>query len=268
MILQHLNDVIEVRLTDAGIFNLFILSDVHLDSLKCNENLLNKCIKELNSTENSLLLINGDFYDLMQGKYDPRRSYSGLNERYSKDNYIDEVVKHGREIISKIKRPVILGYGNHETNILNRLHTDVLQRTADGFDNVLLSKYEGYILFRRRGYRTFTLYHHHGHGNAPRSKGALKVDLRSVKPADAIVSGHTHQNYYIVKAVDLITDNGHIIKSYIHHIQVPSLKEKDKGMGWAVEKEFDNPVTGYIKMRVALSNHSGEIHNVNVNLVV
>ena len=49
------------------------LSDVHFDSTHCDRDLLTKHLDEALAM-NASVLVFGDWFDLMQGMYDPRRS--------------------------------------------------------------------------------------------------------------------------------------------------------------------------------------------------
>ncbi len=57
------------------------LSDVHFDAMKCDRALLRRHLKQA-MVDNAIVLVFGDWFDLMQGKWDPRGSYSDLRPEY------------------------------------------------------------------------------------------------------------------------------------------------------------------------------------------
>ncbi len=71
----------------------------------------------------------GDWFDLMQGMYDPRRSYSGLRPEYKSITYLDDVINDSIEFLQPYAdRWLFMGRGNHETNIEKRLSTSPIDR--------------------------------------------------------------------------------------------------------------------------------------------
>ena len=106
------------------------LSDVHYDSKECDRDLLDKHLKEAEKI-GALVFINGDWFDLMQGKKDPRGSYTSLRPEYKAANYLDLVIQESADYLSQFNLQFIIGRGNHETNITERsnLHT-FIQNTA------------------------------------------------------------------------------------------------------------------------------------------
>jgi hypothetical protein len=64
-------------------------------------------------------LFNGDTFCLMQGAYDPRKSKSDIRPEHNKANYLDAVVNDAIEWFRPYAKNIkVVGYGNHETNIL------------------------------------------------------------------------------------------------------------------------------------------------------
>ena len=79
---------------------LFICSDVHWDSKKCDRDMFKKHLKQAEQ-ENRTVLINGDFFDLMQGRYDPRSGKYDIRPEYKHANYLDQVIDDGAKILSE-----------------------------------------------------------------------------------------------------------------------------------------------------------------------
>ena len=70
---------------------LALLSDLHWDNPKCDRNLLKKHLDYC--LENDIkVMLNGDTFCLMQGKFDPRRSKKDIRPEHNKVNYLDAVI--------------------------------------------------------------------------------------------------------------------------------------------------------------------------------
>ena len=110
---------------------LALLSDVHFDNPKCDRRMLKAHLEYCK--ENKIpIFINGDFFCLMQGKYDPRRNKKDILPQHNKANYIDAVIEEAVDWWSPYAHLLtVIGYGNHETAIIKNLETDPLQRFVD-----------------------------------------------------------------------------------------------------------------------------------------
>jgi len=235
---------------------LLMMSDVHFDSVKCDRKLLKKHLDEAKES-NSLVFIFGDWFDLMQGRYDPRRNYTDMREEYRHtESYYDTVIKDSVDFLSNyIDVLAFISYGNHETSIVKNNQTDPLERLVWGLKskhpNCILQKgsYGGWIRFCMRqksgaGTRSFTVKYHHGQrSNAQRSKGILQVDMDAMKwpDVDLIVKGDDHMRWFYPSVVRTILGNeGHIKTSTQKHIRLGSYKDGlgDEAFGWEVEKAF------------------------------
>lgn len=231
------------------------LSDVHYDSSKCDRDLLTKHLKEAEKI-GAFVFINGDFFDVMQGKYDPRRTYDSIRPEYVAGNYLDLVVDDAVKYLSQFDLTYFIGEGNHESNIRERLSTDLIDRLIMGLKhsgvNCERGKYKGWIIYRisSAGRNVVVKQHfHHGYGgNAPRSKGVLKVDIniKRYPDADIISRGHDHNKWHMPQTVERLKGsfpNYRREKVKVHSIQTGSYKKLGEA-GWAVEKGFDEPVLG------------------------
>jgi UDP-2,3-diacylglucosamine pyrophosphatase LpxH len=225
---------------------LFI-SDVHFDSVKCDRQLLTKHLDEALAT-NAGVFIFGDWFDLMQGMYDPRRSYSGLRPEYKSITYLDDVVNDSVSFLKKYKDIMLFfGRGNHETNIEKRLSTSPLDRLVQGLGAGIAGSYAGWIRMRSDDdYHTMVHFHHGYGGAAPRSKGVLNVDLdqKEFSDADIIVSGHTHQKWHVPISRERISVKMHLYVDTCHHLKLGSYKKLERFAGWEVEKGFSQPRLG------------------------
>lgn len=232
-----------------------LLSDVHYDSVKCDRDMLKAHLDQALALKASVYVF-GDWFDLMQGMYDPRRSYSGLRPEYKSITYLDDVINDAvdflwpyREVLAMVAR------GNHETNIEKRLSTSPIDRLVGALGGgIVAGPYSGWVqlTYKRNGPERGSTYDrmlhfHHGYGgNAPRSKGVLNVDLdqKEWPDADVIVSGHTHQKWHVPMSVERINRHLNVYDDTVHHLKLGSYKKLDRFAGWEVEKGFQQPRLG------------------------
>jgi len=232
-----------------------LLSDVHYDSVKCDRDMLKDHLDKALALKASVYIF-GDWFDLMQGMYDPRRSYSSLRPEYKSITYLDDVIDDAAEFLEPYKEVLaLIGRGNHETNIEKRLSTSPIDRLVGALGGgVMAGPYSGWVQlvytrnFDAHGGRHQRMLHfHHGYGgNAPRSKGVLNVDLdqKEWPDADLIVSGHTHQKWHVPITVERITPKLNTFEDTVHHLKLGSYKKLDRFAGWEVEKGFQQPRLG------------------------
>ena len=108
-----------------------LLSDLHWDNPKCERDLLKRHLKQARE-RGAAIVINGDFFCLMMGKYDPRRSKKDILPEHNKANYIDAVVEDAVKWWTPYADMILLiGYGNHEC-----YHPDTKVLTDKGWVNI------------------------------------------------------------------------------------------------------------------------------------
>jgi len=59
------------------ILKIYLFSDVHFDSVMCNRKALEKHLNKAKE-EDALIVLGGDWFDAMQGRFDPRSSLDEL----------------------------------------------------------------------------------------------------------------------------------------------------------------------------------------------
>lgn len=228
---------------------MLVCSDIHFDSPQCDREKLEKHFKEAD-----VISIKGDFFDLMQGQYDPRKNYSDIMPQYKGANYLDLVINDAIEFLRPYAHKIaMIGYGNHETGILKRQNTDpisrlVIQLNRELGTNIQIGSYQGFLVFRfrqvkREGTRgTCVIYYHHGNGgNARRSKGILsnQIDGFLAPDADIICKGHDHNKWHDPSNVRLKLDKTYsVVHSAQHVLRLGSYKTSKINHGWEVEKGF------------------------------
>lgn len=184
-----------------------LLSDIHWDNPKCDRKLLKShldyCLKN-----KIKVFINGDFFCLMQGKYDPRRSKKDILPEHNKANYIDAVIVDAVNWWSPYAEIMtVIGYGNHETAIIKNLETDPLQRFVDLFNynngtELHTGGYGGWLILKveaEKGGTTLSKnmkYFHGSGGGGIVTKGAINLSraLEMYENMDIFVMGHIHEN--------------------------------------------------------------------------
>ena len=227
----------------------FLSSDAHFDNPYCDRKLWFRHLDEA-VKKNAGILHFGDFFCAMGGKYDPRRSKSGIREEYNKSNYIDLIINDAADKHAKYaKNFVLFSDGNHETSILKNLETDLLQRlislmNKENKAEIKKGKYQGFVKFKfqhRSGgkVRNKILFFHHGKWGGVVTKGVLGVDRYAamVPDADIVVSGHTHDQWQVDKPRYRLKQNGAVKVEPQLHLKTGTYKEEfEKSEGWAVER--------------------------------
>ena len=103
---------------------ILILSDVHYDSKSCNREMLTRHLNKAKE-RGAKVFLNGDFLDLMGGKYDPRNTLpGGLRPEYRGQDYFDLVIEDAVKFLEPYKDLLtVYAQGNHETNVKKRHHS-------------------------------------------------------------------------------------------------------------------------------------------------
>ena len=244
---------IEWELNNANDQQEFLLiSDIHFDNPKCNRELL---VRHLDYAlrNNCPILINGDFFCLMQGKYDPRRSKKDIRPEHNVPNYLDAVIEEAVEWwLPYHHLLLVVGYGNHETAIIKNVETDPLQRFVDLINfraatthKVMTGGYGGWIIFYQKLHTkqiSGKMHYFHGSGGGGEvTKGVIQNQraMAQIQGADVIWMGHVHEMYSMVHTIMKLhyTTYAPILKD-IWHIRTPAYKEEYDGryMGWHVER--------------------------------
>lgn len=245
---------------------LALLSDVHWDNPKCDRKMLKAHLEYCK--ENQIpIFINGDFFCLMMGKYDPRRNKQDILPEHNKVNYLDAVIETAVEWWSPYAHLLtVIGYGNHETAIIKNLETDPLQRFVDLLNytnktNVQTGGYGGWLVLKYSYYETTILsknlkYFHGSSGGGIVTRGAINLTraLEIYENMDIFVMGHIHENSCRNDVRDSINYNTgkriyEIEQKQIHLAITGTYKEEyqDGAFGWHVERGAPvKPVGGRI----------------------
>ena len=137
-------NVINVRIDDVseGWEKWFLLSsDRHHDSRYCDHGLVKEHLDAVVEKDAHVLDF-GDFFDAMQGRYDPRKSYNDMDTKYldsMQENglgYLDAIVKDAKEFYNPYAdRFILIAKGNHETSIARHNDVDLINRLVYGLNS-------------------------------------------------------------------------------------------------------------------------------------
>jgi UDP-2,3-diacylglucosamine pyrophosphatase LpxH len=228
---------------------VLLISDVHWDNPKCDRDLLRKHLEQAKEIGSDILL-NGDTFCCMMGKYDPRRSKDGIRPEHNKANYLDAVVNDAIEWFSPYAHLIkVVGYGNHETAILKNLETDLIDRFVFGLNaanntNVQVGGYGGWIVYsfnRANSTKAYRIKYFHGSsGGGVVTRGVIQFNRMAamVENADMVWMGHVHEDHELSYTVERINAANKVELREILMVRTPTYKEEyneGKG-GWHVER--------------------------------
>jgi hypothetical protein len=206
------------------------------------------------AADNIPLIDIGDLFDLMQGKYDPRKSYTQMRPEHVGDDYLDLVQDSTYEFYKPFaKQFAVLGTGNHEASVLKRNQVDVtrnlarrLQRASGRKDRAFQGGFSGWIIFRfmkgKDHIKTMLLKYHHGQGggDAQVTKGVIQTNRRAVYLPDAniITTAHIHESWVMPIKRERISQRGTLFHEIAWHVSVPTYKDEylDGKGGFHIEK--------------------------------
>jgi len=256
---KHTRNIHEVTCQSGQEF--LLVSDLHWDNPHCDRGLLKNHFDEA-VKRNAAIILNGDTYCCMGGKYDRRADKSLIRPEHNTDRYFDAIVDTSVEWFAPYAKNILLiGYGNHETAIIKHGETDLLQRFASTLNYatgsaVQVGGYGGTIDIRVlhdtiRGVN-FVVHYFHGHsGGGAVSRGVIHDQrlLAGTEGYDLTWMGHVHELYYhqnMVHRYDRSTKT--LIQKPIHQLRTATYKEEWDGgyMGFHTERgRGPKPLGGY-----------------------
>jgi len=254
---------------------LLIISDVHWDSPDCDRKLLKKHL-DLAKEKQAGILIIGDFFDLMEGRNDMRRSNHARLEHYA-GNYLQKVVMDAAEWLLPYKdNLVMISHGNHETSVAKHVQVQpinwlVYELRRQG-SQVQEGNYQGYLIYKAQyTYKdtnasyNYKIFYHHGLWGGVISKGTQSVmRFGAVVPdADMIVTGHTHDQWMMLHTRYKLN---RVFDVSLHdqiHLKLGTYKNEFRtGSGFAVEKiGLPKPLGGWF---VEMSCATDELRHVTI----
>ena len=258
-ITKHTRNIHEVTCQSGQEF--LLVSDLHWDNPHCDRGLLKNHLDEA-VKRNAAIILNGDTYCCMGGKYDRRADKSLIRPEHNTDRYFDAIVDTSVEWFAPYAKNILLiGYGNHETAIIKHGETDLLQRFASTINyatgsSIQVGGYGGTIDIRVlhdtiRGVN-FVVHYFHGHsGGGAVSRGVIHDQrlLAGTEGYDLTWMGHVHELYYhqnMIHRYDRSTKT--LIQKPIHQLRTATYKEEWDGgyMGFHTERgRGPKPLGGY-----------------------
>lgn len=228
--------------------DFLLATDQHYDNPDCDQDMVIRHLKEA-KRRNAGAIFNGDFYCLMQGKYDKRSDKTKLRPEHQKSEYFDAVIDTTvPDLVPFAENIVQWGCGNHERSVQARHETDMTQRTLDRIydqsgHRILRGGYSGWVVFRfRRGKQVITkkLWRIHGYaGGGPVTKDIIQLarQLAYMQEVDVMFSGHTHDLWYMPVAAIGIDQRYQPYRKLIHAVKGSCYKDEYKNGfgGWHVE---------------------------------
>lgn len=250
-LIKHSKNLHEI-IVPTDDFQIAMLSDIHWDNPKCDWEVLTKHL-EYFKKHDIPIMVNGDFFCLMQGRGDNRRNKSDIRPEHNNFRYLDSIVETAVEWWAPYAHLLtVIGYGNHETGVIKYQETDILQRFVDLLNlkcgtNVQVGGYGGWLVFKvgTRTIMTYKVKYFHGSGGGGIvTKGAINLTraLELYEDFDVFTMGHIHENASRNDVRDMIQHNpasGYQIKHrQIHLMLTGTYKEEyeDGHHGWHVER--------------------------------
>jgi Icc-related predicted phosphoesterase len=251
-VIRHGSNVHELQI-EGKETKIAMLSDLHWDNPKCDRDLLKKHL-DYCKEHNIPVMVNGDFFCLMQGRGDNRRNKSDIRPEHNNAKYLDSIVTTAVEWFTPYADILtVIGYGNHETGIIKWQETDILQRFVDLLNlkcnsNVQTGGYGGWLIVKimdnTKIFSTKIKYFHGSGGGGVVTKGALNLTraLEMYEGCDVYTMGHIHENSARNDVRDTLSHNAY--KGYyvshkpIHLMITGTYKEEyqEGAKGWHVER--------------------------------
>jgi hypothetical protein len=254
---KHIHEIRFPEITAEWEKYVLIQGDEHWDNPMCDRDLL-KRHHEQAVERDAIILKFGDIYCAMQGKYDPRSCKDDVREEHAYGNYLDTLVDTAIDWYKPYSKQIaLLTLGNHETSILKRHETNLLERLAAGLrkngSQTRVGGYRGWVRFQfnqpNSRSESKRLYYVHGWGGGgPVTKGKIQFNrLAEYVEADYLVAGHVHwKECFPVPRVSLGERNTESIKEVLM-IRVGTYKDEfAKPFGFHVERgQGPRPMGGY-----------------------
>lgn len=230
--------------SNAGEFRLFVTSDVHFDSAHCDRLQFFKDLDVAIKMDAEIIIV-GDLFDAMQGRFDPRRDMTHLRPEYRREDYYDYIVEDtAKQLAPYAHRIAMITKGNHELSVLKNANTDLTARLVKKLSNnkheVAIGGYGGVIILSYQDKVCPIKYFHGSGGEAPVTRGAIQTNRQAVFLPDfqVILNGHSHHSYWIPITRERVTNDGQHYSDIQHHVRTPGYQSSygDGSGGWEVTR--------------------------------
>ncbi len=235
---------------DSNCQKFFFTSDIHFDSAYCNRKVFFQDLDDAISQQSQIVIV-GDFFDALNGRFDPRRDMSLLRPEYRRADYYDFVVEDAADKLEKYARNIaLITPGNHELSVLKNANTYLSDRLVSTLNarfgaHILHGGYGGWIrvMMRRNGRFEGTVkikYFHGSGGEAPVTRGVIQTNRQAVflPDADIVLNGHSHNSYYVLITRERLSNKGVHYFDTQHHVRTPGYMQAygDGSTGWEVTR--------------------------------
>lgn len=232
---------VQLRQNKDWEFWTLITSDRHWDNPKSDWDLQKKHLEQAKQ-RGAAIIDAGDFFCLMQGKWDKRSNKSAIRPEHNNDHYLDSVIDTAADFFEPYAHLfTVIATGNHEQAIANRYETNMIERFASVLNDrtgshVCNGGFSGFVRFRfhtregAKGSRFIrkTLHFDHGYGGGgPVTADMIQSSRRAMylPDADFIIHGHTHDQWHRTYARKRLGENGKIYHDTQEHIKVGTYKD-------------------------------------------
>ena len=220
--IEKTDDTVHRMTIDMGVGGtsryLYLLADLHWDHSKTKQQALAATLKEAKDLGAPVMLV-GDTFCAMQGKFDKRSSADAIRPEHATSDYYDKICRDAGAWFKPYASSIaMVSYGNHETEILKKHQTDLVQKfhheLRDHKSPAVVGGYQGFIVLRFRWLERLavcrTLCYHHGYGGGGEvTRGLIDHSrTRGQYNADIFVSGHIHRLNSEFNVITSATQNG------------------------------------------------------------
>lgn len=244
-----------------------LISDTHRDNPDCKDELLLKHLNQAKQRDAGILIF-GDYFCCMQGKYDKRADKSKLRPEHRGTNYFDLLNQTEVQFLKPyVNNLILITEGNHENGVRKNHEFDLLDRlvgalnTSDPLPSIPVFKggYGGYVVFKfvegpegsvQRSQSIKLKYRHSGGSLGEITKGTLGVDrmAKTFPDADIIVTGDNHEAWTMEIVQEKLNAQFNVEQRTQLHIKTATYKDEYKvgHSGWHVERNAPpKPLGGY-----------------------
>lgn len=248
--------VVKAEGNKTFLHSLLWLSDLHIDSSKCNRDVLTNILDQALKA-GATILINGDLYDAMSGPDDKRGAREMLRDPMTRSTYFDDIIFDGCRYLHKYRHAIaLISEGNHEAKVREKHGTDLIERTIAILNErgatIQNGRYAGFVEVHfdmKSGERVNTINVHYHHGSGLSSEAKIVQRAGEYPDSNIIILGHFHD--YWSYRINRVRKTG---ESAIYHdtqliLGVPGLKDDtidrqsvasltkygNASEGWAVE---------------------------------
>jgi len=252
----------------AGWEKWFLMrSDAHHDSARNNRKLELRHL-ELAKQRDAHVLDFGDLFDVMEGRYDPRKAYPDMRPEYMDklmggESYfnviVDDALKFYRPYAD---RWLLQAVGNHETSVAKNSDVNLIDLFVAGMqrDGGIINKgaYGGWVKFQ------FTIsgtektsvnlkYYHGSGGGGIVTKGTIQSNRQAVFLPDAhiVANGHIHESWVLAIPRERISQQGVVSQDVQWHVRTPTYQNDygDGSDGWHIERGAPPKPMGCVWLR-------------------